>query len=465
MRARLKKTFKFKGYLSRLFETLPVSVGSRGDMRQMRLSRISPHTSGRLRRSTLIILRWTAVIGQILALMIVTWGLGFDLPIWSAFSVVSLSIILNIALTLSLPLDRRVSDTEAVLQLGYDIIHLSVLLWFTGGMVNPFSLLFLAPVVTASTTLNRGVFSILLVLTICASCFLLFNHRPLPWMPAGGFDPADVYILGAWIALMVGIGFSSLYTWGAALEARRMSEALASTQAVLAHEQKLAALGSLAAAAAHELGTPLATIQITAKEMEREIEKGSPLAEDAALLRSQAERCRDILHQLSIRGDAEDPVHGQMSLEDLIHEAADPLMDAADPTELDFKFIGDDPMPQLSRQPELIFALKNFIENAMDFAHSQVILKTRWDVQQVEIIISDDGPGFDPRIRDRLGEPYVSVRQNDQRAGGLGLGVFIAKTLIERTGGDVTFGNNQESGGAVVILKWNKDRLIINPAA
>ena len=465
MPSRLKKIFKLKDYLSRIFETLPVSVGSSSDVSQMRLSRISPHTSGRLRRSTLIILRWMAVLGQVLALMIVVWGLGFDLPIWLALSVVSLSIILNITLTLSLPLDRRVSDTEAVLQLGYDIIHLSVLLWLTGGMVNPFSLLFLAPVVTASTTLNRKVFSVLSLLTILASCFLLFNHRPLPWTPAGGFDLPDVYTLGAWIALMVGIGFSSLYTWGAALEARRMSEALASTQAVLAHEQKLAALGSLAAAAAHELGTPLATIQITAKEMEREIAKDSPLAEDAALLRSQAERCRDILHQLSIRGDAEDPVHGQMSLEDLIHEAADPLMDAADPTELDFQFMGDAPMPQLSRQPELIFALKNFIENAMDFASSQVVLKTRWDAQKVEIMISDDGPGFDPRIRDRLGEPYVSIRQNDERAGGLGLGVFIAKTLIERTGGNVNFGNNKQSSGAVVILNWPRDRLVSSPTA
>ena len=459
MAARLQNRRDFKAWLTRLFSALPIINSVQTEQDRLRLSRISPHTSGRLRRSTLINLRWTAVFGQLLAVMIVTWGLGFNLPIWIAFIVISLSIGLNIALTFSLPLDRRVSDMEAVFQLGYDILHLSVLLWLTGGMMNPFSLLFLAPVITASTTLNRKVFMTLSLLTLTASLILLFFHRPLPWTPAGGFDLPEIYTFGAWIALLVGIGFSSLYTWGAAHESRRMSEALASTQAVLAHEQKLAALGSLAAAAAHELGTPLATIQIIAKEMQREISKDSPLAEDAALLHSQAERCRDILHQLSIRGDEQDPVHASLDLEDLIDEAIAPFFDAADPTDMDVKFIGDDPAPKLARQPELIFGLKNFIENALDFATSRVLIETRWDLDHIKIMISDDGPGFDPRIRDRLGEPYVSIRHGDDTAGGLGLGVFISKTLIERTGGSVAFGKSQHDGGAVVILNWPRGQL------
>jgi len=442
MSDRLENSQSFKTRFMGLFKNFQSLPSVQMDSQGSRLSRISPHTSGRLRRSTLINLRWTAIIGQVLAFMIVTWGLGFDLPIWVGFSVISLSVILNIALTFSLPLDRRVSDMEAVLQLGYDIIHLSALLWLTGGMVNPFALLYLAPVVTAATTLNRSVFTSLSVLTIFASLLLLFYHRPLPWNPAGAFDLPEIYTFGGWMALMVGVGFSSLYTWGAALETRRMSEALASTQAVLAHEQKLSALGSLAAAAAHELGTPLATIQITAKEMQREIAKDSPLAEDAALLRSQAERCRDILHQLSVRGDEQDPVHAALSIEDVIHEASAPFFDVADPITLNIAFKGEQPAPRLARQAELIFGLKNFIENAADFAKSRVELETSWDRERITIIISDDGPGFDARIRDRLGEPYVSIRQNENRAGGLGLGVFIAKTLIERTGGTVSFGTD-----------------------
>ncbi len=460
MAHRFNTPFKNMDRLFSRFKALPLGTGAPPD--NTHLFRISPHTSGRLRRSTLITLRWTAVMGQALSFILIKWGLGYDLPVWFGLGVISLSVILNIALTLSLPLDRRVSDAEAVCQLGYDVIHLSVLLWLTGGMVNPFALLFLAPVVTAATTLNWKVFTTLSGLTIAASLALLFYHRPLPWHIESGFDLPEIYTFGGWIALMVGIGFSSLYTWGAALETRRMSEALASTQAVLADEQKLAALGSLAAAAAHELGTPLATIQITAKEMLREIPPKSPLAEDAALLHSQAERCRDILHQLSSRGDEKDPVHNSLSFEDLISEAASPYFSESGPVKIDIHIDGHEPSPRLARQAELIFSLKNFIENAMDFAHSMVKIETTWDSDQIKIIISDDGPGFDPRVRDRLGEPYISGRLKDSKAGGLGLGVFIAKTLIERTGGRVTFGRDKSIGGAVIILNWPRKRLDIS---
>ena len=192
---RLENSQSFKMRFMGLFKNFQSLPSVQMDSQGSRLSRISPHTSGRLRRSTLINLRWTAIIGQVLAFMIVTWGLGFDLPIWVGFSVISLSVILNIALTFSLPLDRRVSDMEAVLQLGYDIIHLSALLWLTGGMVNPFALLYLAPVVTAATTLNRSVFTSLSVLTIFASLLLLFYHRPLPWNPAGAFDLPEICLL------------------------------------------------------------------------------------------------------------------------------------------------------------------------------------------------------------------------------------------------------------------------------
>lgn len=194
--------------------------------------------------------------------------------------------------------------------------------------------------------------------------------------------------------------------------------------------------------------------------MEREIEAGSPLAEDAALLRSQAERCRDILHKLSIRGDEEDPVHNILTFEDLIHEAAAPFIDVCDPINISMAFTGESPEPRLNRQPELIFGLKNFIENALDFAAQNVWIETQWDHARIKISISDDGPGFASFIRDRLGEPYVSARPIDGKAGGLGLGVFIAKTLIERTGGLVTFGNRQSNGGAVVVLQWPREHLI-----
>lgn len=421
-------------------------------------SHLSRRTTGRLRRSTLVILRWTAIIGQSFALILVAIGLGFTFPVWPAVIAIAVSIILNVSVTLMLPLDRRVGDVEAAAQLGFDLLQLSVLLWLTGGMTNPFALLFLAPVVTSATTLSRPVLVTLGLFAAALSFALLFESRPLPWDPTGSFALPFKFTLGSWIALMVGMVFTSTYAWRAAKESRRMSEALAATEAVLAHEQKLAALGGMAAAAAHELGTPLATIQLTAKEMARELDPETPLGEDAQLMVSQSQRCRDILQQLAVRGDEGDIIHDSMSLESLLNEAADPFFGLG--TEIDITIRGDDNMPAFGRQAELIYGLRNFIENAVGFADQTVTLRGQWDEDRVSIDIRDDGPGFDPGIMGKLGEPYVSGREEGEKAGGLGLGFFIAKTLIERTGGTVTFGNLKERG-ARIHLEWPKEALKI----
>lgn len=419
-------------------------------------SHLTQRTAGRLRRSTLVTLRWTAILGQSLALIFVALGLGFTFPVWPCVIAIATSLLLNLGVTLTMPLDRRVGDVEAGAQLGFDLLQLAILLWLTGGMTNPFALLFLAPVVTSATTLSRPVLAILGLLAASLSFGLLFQSQPLPWSPAGSFTLAFKFTLGSWIALMVGMVFTSTYAWRAAKESRRMSEALAATEAVLSHEQKLAALGGMAAAAAHELGTPLATIQLTAKEMARELDAKTPLGEDAALLVSQAQRCRDILQQLAVRGDEGDIIHDTMSLEALLEEAADPFFGLG--TDIRITVSGDDESPAFGRQAELIYGLRNFVENAVGFANSAVIIKGEWDANTIRIKIEDDGPGFDPAIRGRLGEPYVSGREEGEAAGGLGLGFFIAKTLIERTGGSVRFGN-QKNSGAYIHLKWSKEAI------
>ena len=256
---------------------------------------------------------------------------------------------------------------------------------------------------------------------------------------------------------MIGTAFTSLYAWRAAKQSRRMSEALAATEAVLAQEQKLAALGSLAAAAAHELGTPLATIQLTASEMAREVEPGSFMSEDVDLLVSQSQRCRDILQQLAVRGDEGDIILDSLTLKSLLEEAASPFYGQSPRIDLDVT--EDELALTIERQAELLYGLKNFIENAVDFAESDVTLKGRWTDSSLKIDILDDGPGFAAAVIDKLGEPYVSGRDDRSKAGGLGLGVFIAKTLIERTGGSVKF-KNQKRGGAAVYLEWPKDVLV-----
>lgn len=415
------------------------------------------NTSGQLRRNTLVLLRWGAIVGQCLALLIVSQVLGFDLPLGPCLSIIGLSIFVNIIVTASFELDRRVGDREAGMQLGYDLLQLAALLWLTGGMTNPFALLFLAPVVTSATTLNKRVLFSLGFLATALSFGLLYSSQPLPWAPAGSFTLPFTFRIGVWSAIITGSAFTSLYAWRATKESRSMSDALAATEAVLAHEQKLSALGGMAAAAAHELGTPLATIQVIAKEMTREVDVNTPLGEDAALLLSQAQRCREILTQLSQRGDEGDAIHDALSMEDLLEEAAEPYITFGKDISLDVSGEGEE--PTLKRQAELIYGLKNFIENAVDFAGSEVKLIGRWDDRVLTLTIDDDGAGFDPSILGRLGQPYVSRRQRpkqvDELAGGLGLGVFIATTLIERTGGKVTFGKSP-LGGARVELIWSR---------
>jgi len=417
---------------------------------------VSVQRAGSLRRYTLVLLRWAAVAGQALTLLIVSLVLKFDYPVIACSAIVGFSALVNIIVTYTLPLDRRASNLESAFHLGFDIWQLAALLWFTGGMINPFAILFLAPIVTSATTLSRWVLLSLTAFTLTLSLGLLFSYQPLPWSPAGGFELPVTYRVGVWMSIAVGAGFTSLYAWRATRESRKMSEALAATEAMLAQEQKLSALGGLAAAAAHELGTPLATIQVIAKEMTRELSEDTPLGEDARLMLSQTQRCRGILEQLSLRGDAGDAIHDMLSAEDLLEEAAEPFIRRG--KDISITALNQDNNPQLRRQPELIYGLKNYIENAVDFAEARVELEACWTQDALIITIDDDGPGFKAGVKNKLGQPYVTQRKKESEAGGLGLGVFIASTLIERTSGRVKF-SQSPSGGARVRLTWPREAL------
>jgi len=417
--------------------------------------RIPVQLSGSLRRFTLVLLRWAAVAGQALALLIVSLVLGFEYPIIACGLIVVLSALVNVIVTFTLPLDRRVSNIEATFHLGFDILQLAALLWLTGGMINPFAILFVAPIVTSATTLSRGVLFSLCAFTAILSLGLLFNYRPLPWSPAGSFELPTTFRIGVWISIAVGAGFTSLYAWRTTKESLRMSAALAAAESMLAQEQKLSALGGLAAAAAHELGTPLATIQVIAKEMTRELPDDSPLGEDARLMLSQTQRCRGILEQLAIRGDAGDIIHDVLSADALLEEAAEPFIARGKDILITTKSSEDIDTEalQLRRQPELIYGLKNYIENAVNFANEHVELTANWTQDKLIITIDDDGRGFDAAVKNKLGQPYVTQRKKDSEAGGLGLGLFIASTLIERTQGRVKY-LQSPSGGARVSLSW-----------
>lgn len=446
---------------------------------------------GRLRLRTLVLTRWMAVVGQTITILFVYFGLGYDLPIVPALLTVGASVALNIAVTVRYPFSKRLSDTEAARYLAYDTLQLAVLLFLTGGLHNPFSLLMLAAVTISAAILSVRSTVWLGALSLVCVSLLMFVHLPLPWegivekgtrgvilmfvhlpLPwAGGEHPlSHLYVFGIWTALVVGMGFFSMYILRVAEEGRRMSDALTETQMALAREQRLSAVGGLAAAAAHELGTPLGTIALVAKEMSRELPADSPHAEDLRLLISQSDRCRDILARLTLGPEKE---HGspfyRLPWVTLVESAARPHR--REGIEVDVEI---DPanapqgvgatggtagnkvdQPVVPHKLEIVHGLGNLIENAVDFATSRVSVTAGWSESEVRIEIADDGPGFAHDILGALGEPYVSTRRDSE---GMGLGVFIAKTLLERTGAEVGFGNRR-GGGARIVITWPRAML------
>ena len=336
----------------------------------------------------------------------------------------------------------------------------AALLFVTGGLGNPFAILLLVPVIVSATTLAPLPTMLLGAIVVVTATVLAFSHLPLPWHPGEALSLPWIYTVGVWVALVSACAFTGTYAFRVAEEARLLARALNATEMVLAREQHLSALDGLAAAAAHELGTPLATIALVARELEREMAGDERHAEDIALLNSQAQRCRDILAKLTSMSGELDQAIARQPLSSLVEEVVEPYR--AFGTEIAMlKPRGEGPEPVGRRNPAIIQALANLVENAVDFAEARVEIGTAWNDREVSMTVSDDGQGFTPAILARIGEPYVTTRgpAGDDRAhheaGGLGLGLFIAKTLLERTGARLTFRNNEPpQRGAMVRVVW-----------
>ena len=407
---------------------------------------------GRLSLRTLILIRWIAVVGQTVTILIVYLGFGFELPVAACLFVVALTALSNLMLSVRMPVRARLGNVGATLLLGFDMLQLGMLLYLTGGLENPFAILILAPVTVAATILSRGPTLALTILAMVLVTFLAFLGAPLPWTGETVSLPFP-YALGVWTALCVASAFIAAYIWSVADEARRMSDALAATEASLNRAQNLSALGGLAAAAAHELGSPLATIAVVAKELSREVPEDSPLAEDVALLISQSDRCRDILAGLSQRPDM--AVHRpleRLKLSALAAQACEPYLSEDVALDIVSEDTPDSPEPEAPETHEFIHGVGNIIQNAVQFARAGVILLLYWDDDMVRLTVRDDGPGFSGAVITSLGEPYISTRGEEQ--GHMGLGVFIAQTLLEMGGAELTFSNR---GGAEVVIRWQRD--------
>ena len=420
------------------------------------------HPLRNVRLDTLVRLRWLAIIGQSTAVLMVYYGLDFQLPIYACLAAIVLSAWLNVALRLRFHMTQRLAPDRAAWLLAFDIAELAVLLFLTGGLQNPFAFLFLGPVLLSATALPPRFTLLLGAFAVACATILVFVHYPLPWDSEDPLQLPPIYMMGVWLCILLAIGFIGVYAWQITEESRQLSDALAATELVLAREQHLSQLDGLAAAAAHELGTPLSTISVIARELERAIALDAPHGDDVRLLREQATRCRDILAKITeLPGGGEPFDH--MRLTALIEEVVAPhrnfgvTIDVATPTDRSTEPVG-------ARNPAILYGLGNLLENAVDFANDRVSVDADWGEESVAVTITDDGPGFAPEILARIGEPYVTTRsrrhqQTDtgDEATGLGLGFFIAKTLLERSGATLSFENRAvPERGAIIRLHWSR---------
>ena len=418
------------------------------------------HPRRNVRLDTLVRLRWLAIIGQTTAVLVVEYGLNFDFPVYACLAVIALSAWLNVALRLRFHLTQRLEPDRAAWLLAFDIAELAVLLFMTGGLQNPFAFLFLGPVLLSSTALPPRFTLMLGAFAVACATVLVFVHYPLPWDPEDPLLLPPIYMMGVWLSILLAIGFIGVYAWQITEESRQLTDALAATELVLAHEQHLSQLDGLAAAAAHELGTPLSTISVIAKELENAIPADAPHGDDVRLLREQAARCRDILAKITELSSGEP--FDRTPLTALIEEVVAPHRNfgveigVAVPENRDTEPLG-------ARNPAILYGLGNILENAVDFANERVNVAVQWNDDAIDVTITDDGPGFAPEVLDRIGEPYVTTRRRrpnatDEEPTGLGLGFFIAKTLLERAGASVSFANRAlPARGAVVKLRWQRD--------
>jgi two-component system sensor histidine kinase RegB len=410
-----------------------------------------------MRLDTMIRLRWLSAIGQLTVVLVVYLGFEFDLPIWGCLAVIGLSAWLNIVLRGRFKNTRRLEPDRAAWLLAFDIAELAALLYLTGGLQNPFSYFFLGPVLLSATALTARITALLGAFAVLCSTLLIFFYLPLPWsndIPVPTLP--DTYILAIWLSTTLATFFISIYAWQLTEESRQHVNALASAELVLAREKHLTQIDGLAAAAAHALGTPLSTISVIVKELEREIPPDSPHAEDIRLLREQTQRCRDILGKLS-ELPAEPEHYDRLPISGLLEEVAAPHRNFG--IRIDVNIPAGIEQPTGMHNPAILYGLGNILENAVDFARERVEISAFWDNDSVTVVIGDDGPGFAPEIISRIGEPYVRSRRRRRMYAsddtGMGLGFFIAKTLLERSGARLSFVNRPlPASGAVVTIRW-----------
>ena len=412
-----------------------------------------------LDKSTLTILRYIAIIGQFIAINIVYFYLSLPFPIELSYLIIFIGLLTNIYLQFGIKINQ-LKDLYAAIFLIYDLIQLSFLLYLTGGIFNPFSFLLIIPAIVSSTFLSMGTTIILGFVTSLLLLVISFFYLPLPGEDMNLLHFPDFYKIGIIISILIGLMFLSYFGIRFAGETKKRSEALNKLQEVIAKEYELESLGGQAAAAAHSLGTPLATIAVVAKELKKEIGDNKDISKDIDLLISQTKRCSEILKKISKKQIEEDIFLSSIKLEDLLEEIIDSFKETSS-KKIDLILDDDSNKINIERTPEIIYGLRNFIGNAVKFSKSKVKIILKSDPNKIEIKINDDGPGIPDDIIKKIGEPYIKSKSIELSSNsGLGLGTFLGKTLLERQGANLSFRRNNDLGGALVIIRWDPKKII-----
>jgi two-component system sensor histidine kinase RegB len=431
-----------------------------------------PGRSNWVRLRTLVILRWVAITGQIAALVAGVYWFDLEVETGLVSMTIGASVLANLFSTFLFEENRRLREREALLILLFDLLQLGLLLYLTGGLNNPFALLILAPVTIAATFLQMRSTLLMGLIAIALIGLLSRNHLELHTVSGEVLSLPPTFLFGFWIALMIGVVFLSLYARQVTVEMHNMGDALLATQMALAREQKLTDLGGVVAAAAHELGTPLATIKLVSSELVSELADQDDLRDDAILINEQADRCRDILRSMGRSG--KDDLHMRRApLETVVREAAEPHSDRGKRVDITVAAEIDQPQrqPVIERRPEVVHGLRNLIQNAVDFSNSRVVIEAAWTESTIRLRIADDGPGYPASVIGRIGTPFVRRRSHAEDTAkrpeyeGMGLGLFISKTLLERSGARLTFSNGgaelvgRGDVGALVMVEWDRNKI------
>ena len=411
-----------------------------------------------LQKKTVVILRWIALIGQLITSYVVHFFLELNLPIILCSITIFCGGLTNIFIQFTFK-KNQLSNIESTILLFYDVIQLAVLIYLTGGVTNPFVIFLVVPAIVSSTLLNLTSTFFLSFITIITLVLLTFNYFPLPSEGNIHFHVPNYYLYSIPTSLIIVLIFLNYFGFRFGHEARKRSEALNRLESVLAKEQELDSIGHQAAAAAHSLGTPLSTITVIAKELKKEIKNNPKYSEDIDTILSEVKRCGDILKKLSRREIVDDIYVSNVALEDLLFEIKNSFEEISE-KKIELYFDKKNERTPIKRSPELTYGIRNFVGNAVKFSKKNVFINLINNEDEIKIKITDDGPGFPNDVFQIIGEPYIASKiKKFKNKSGLGLGTFIGKTLLERKKAIIEF-SNLEKGGASVEISWKYNDLV-----